>query len=136
MNDLELIACAKDAMQSAYAPYSGFQVGAALLASDGRVFTGCNIENASFSITACAERTALGKAVSEGCRSFRGIAVVGGKGGVCADFAWPCGACRQALSEFCGEDFRVILWKDDGTVRAFPLEKLLPGTFRLKSDAQ
>ncbi len=135
MNDPELIARAKDAMQNAYAPYSGFRVGAALLAADGRVFTGCNIENASFSITACAERTALAKAVSEGCRSFSAIAVVGGKGGVCADFAWPCGACRQALSEFCGEEFRVILWKEDGTSRAFPLGELLPGTFRLSAEA-
>lgn len=136
MNDHSLIQAAKNAMTHAWAPYSGFMVGAALLAQDGRVFTGCNIENASFSVTACAERTALFKAVSEGCRSFTALAVVGGKGGVCDDFAWPCGACRQALSEFCGEDFRVILWKDDGTMRAFPLGELLPGTFRLKSDAQ
>ena len=132
MNDHSLIQAAKCAMEHAWAPYSGFKVGAALLAEDGRVFTGCNIENASFSVTACAERTALCKAVSEGCRSFTALAVVGGKGGVCTDFAYPCGACRQALSEFCGEDFRVLLWKDDGMIEATTLGALLPGSFRLK----
>ena len=131
MNDHSLIQAAKNAMANAYAPYSGFQVGAALLCNDGRVFTGCNVENASFSVTACAERTALFKAVSEGCRSFKALAVVGGKDGYCDDFAWPCGACRQALSEFCGEDFRVILATDDGSVRLATLGELLPGSFHL-----
>ena len=132
MNDHSLIQAAKNAMEHAYAPYSGYKVGAALLCDDGQVFTGCNIENASFSVTACAERTALFKAVSEGCRSFKALAVVGGKDGCCDDFAWPCGACRQALSEFCGEDFRVILATDDGSVRLATLGELLPGSFHLK----
>ena len=132
MNDHSLIQAAKNAMEHAYAPYSGYKVGAALLCDDGQVFTGCNIENASFSVTACAERTALFKAVSEGCRSFKALAVVGGKDGCCDDFAWPCGACRQALSEFCGEDFRVILATDDGQVRLTTLGELLPGSFHLK----
>ena len=131
MTDTELLQAAKDAMQNAYAPYSGFSVGAALLTADGRVFTGCNIENASFSLTACAERTALFKAVSEGCRRFSAIAVVGGRNGKCDSFATPCGACRQALSEFCGEAFRVVLGADGGRMTVTTLGALLPGAFHL-----
>ena len=134
MNDHSLIQVAKNAMQSAYAPYSGYKVGTALLCEDGRIFMGCNVENASFSLTACAERTALFKAVSEGCRRFKAIAVVGGKDGCCDDYAFPCGACRQALAEFCDEDFRVILAADDGRVRLTTLGELLPGSFRLTQD--
>lgn len=132
MTDYELIQKAKEAMQNAYAPYSGFRVGAALLCADGSVYTGCNVENASLGLTICAERTALFKAVSEGKRRFTSIAVVGGKGGVCSDYALPCGACRQALSEFCGADFRVILGKEDSAAQTAALGELLPGAFRLK----
>ena len=136
MNDHSLIQVAKNAMRDAYAPYSGYQVGAALLCEDGRIFMGCNIENASFSLTACAERTALFKAVSEGCRRFKAIAIVGGKDGHCDDYAFPCGACRQALAEFCDEDFRVILATDDGSVRLATLGELLPGSFRLSKEKE
>lgn len=134
MTDTALLQAAKEAMKQAYAPYSGYQVGAALLCEDGSVYTGCNIENASFGVTNCAERTALFKAVSEGKRRFTAIAVIGGKGGVCADYAFPCGVCRQALSEFCGEEFRVVLGKDGGEAKVTTLGELLPGAFRLASE--
>ena len=101
----ELLALAKEAMMGAYAPYSGFFVGAALLTKNGKVYTGCNIENAAFSPTNCAERTAFFKAVSEGEREFAAIAVVGGKGGVITSLCSPCGVCRQVMQEFCGPDF-------------------------------
>ena len=112
----------------AYAPYSKYRVGAALLAADGRVFTGCNVENASFGLTNCAERTALFKAVSEGAREFRAIAIAGG-----ADApAYPCGACRQALSEFCPPEMPVVCCTlDGGTVERFTLGALLPKNFGL-----
>ena len=105
----QLIELAKDAMARAYAPYSGFKVGAALLCADGTVFQGCNIENASFSPTICAERTAIFKAVSEGQRAFTAIAVCGGKDGVITGYFPPCGVCRQVMREFCGDDFTIYL---------------------------
>ena len=132
MTDNQLLQAAKDAMQNAYAPYSDYRVGAALLCEDGTIYTGCNIENASFGVTNCAERTALFKAVSEGRRTFTAIAVVGGKDGICTDFAMPCGACRQALSEFCDGTFRIVLGTDDGQVQVYTLAELLPGAFRLE----
>ena len=95
-------------MARAYAPYSGFQVGAALLAESGAVYLGCNIENSSYSPTICAERTAFAKAVSEGERAFIAIAVVGGKEGTCSGFCPPCGVCRQVMREFCFDDFRIL----------------------------
>ena len=108
----------------AYAPYSHFAVGAALLTADGRVFTGCNIENAAYTPTNCAERTAFFKAVSEGAREFEAIAVMGGpaseEGGFCA----PCGVCRQVMSEFCHGDFRVLLGTPD-RVQTYHLSDLL-----------
>lgn len=134
MTDTELLQKAKEAMENAYAPYSGFKVGAALLCEDGGVFTGCNVENASYGLTNCAERTALFKAVSEGVRSFTAIAIVGGMGGSCTDYAYPCGACRQALSEFCGAAFRVILGKDNGETKVTTLGALLPGAFKLAQE--
>lgn len=105
----ELFQTAVKAAEKAYADYSGFRVGAALLSADGRIFTGCNIENSSYSLTICAERTAVFKAVSEGVRDFAAIAVAGSS---CDDFSkpcCPCGACLQVLSEFCSGDFPVIL---------------------------
>ena len=131
MTDIELLQQAKQAMEYAYAPYSGYKVGAALLCADGSVYSGCNIENASYSLTSCAERTALFTAVAAGQRSFVSLAVVGGQNGILRDFAYPCGACRQALSEFCGADFRVILGKDGGETKVTTLGELLPGAFRL-----
>ena len=129
MTDAQLLKLAKEAMKNAYAPYSGYKVGAALLCADGSVYTGCNVENASFGVTNCAERTALFKAVSEGCRKFQAIAVTGGKNGLCTDYTMPCGVCRQALSEFCNPDFRIILGTDDGRIRTTTLQDLMPGAF-------
>ena len=127
---MELIEKAKQAMENAYAPYSGFQVGAALLCADGTVYTGCNMENAAYSPTLCAERTAFAKAISEGKRDFKAIAVCGGKGGKIAGICAPCGVCRQVMAEFCKEDFQVILVKPQGyEVRT--LSQLLPDQFIL-----
>ncbi|MBO5150125.1 MAG: cytidine deaminase, partial [Anaerotignum sp.] len=108
MTDEKLVALAKEAMEHAYVPYSHFKVGAALLAKDGRVFKGCNIENASYGATNCAERTAIFKAVSEGCREFDAIAIVASSG----DLVPPCGICRQVLFEFL-PDGKVILDSDE-----------------------
>ena len=131
MTPEELIGMAKAAMENAYAPYSGYKVGAALLGKDGRVYTGCNIENASFSPTICAERTAFAKAVSQGCREFSAIAVCGGKNGGIAGFFPPCGVCRQVMREFCGEDFRIHMAGADGAIETCTLAQLLPHSFSL-----
>ena len=124
----KLIPLAVEAMGKAYAPYSGFQVGAALLCSDGTVFTGCNIENAAYSPTNCAERTAIFKAVSEGRKDFTAIAICGGKGGKITGLCTPCGVCRQVLSEFCKADFPIYLAHKDG-YKTLTLGDLLPYSF-------
>jgi cytidine deaminase len=123
--DLELVALARQAREHAYAPYSGFPVGAALLGRSGQVFTGCNVENAAYPLTTCAERTAVTKAVSEGERQFEAIAVVTATG------ATPCGSCRQILREFGGleGDLRVIVADLDDHVRTFTVAELLPEGF-------
>ena len=126
MTPEELIGLAKAAMARAYAPYSGFKVGAALLCKDGRVYQGCNIENAAFSPTVCAERTAIFKAVSEGQRDFAAIAVCGGKDGVITGLFPPCGVCRQVMGEFCPGDFPIYLAGADGTWQMKTLAELLP----------
>ena len=131
MTPTELIHVAKKAMENAYAPYSGYKVGAALLCADGTVFTGCNIENASFSPTICAERTAFAKAVSEGQREFVAIAVCGGKDGVITGLFPPCGVCRQVMREFCREDFAVFLADREGAYQTRTLAQLLPDSFSL-----
>ena len=124
-----LCALAKQAMKNAYAPYSGFAVGAALLCADGSVYTGCNIENAAFTPTVCAERTALFKAVSEGKRDFTAVAVASGTtDGGAAAFP-PCGVCRQALAEFCEPNVPVYVCEADGTIREYRLDTLLPFAF-------
>jgi cytidine deaminase len=110
-----------------YSPYSGFRVGAALLAEDGRIFQGCNIENASYGVTICAERTALFKAVSEGAKKFRAIAITGGPEGV--GLASPCGICRQALAEFCGPELEILLVTGPGRRERHTLGELLPAAF-------
>ena len=125
MENERLIALAKEAMAQAYAPYSKFQVGAALLAKDGTVFLGCNVENASFGATICAERTAVTKAVSEGVRAFEKIAIVASSG----EFAAPCGICRQVLFEFMPEGSVVLEDKGEG-IREMKLVELLPMGFR------
>ena len=131
MTNRELIDLAIRAQANAYAPYSGFKVGAALLCEDGEVFVGANVENSSFGLTNCAERSALFAAVSGGKRSFKAIAVVGGADGVVSDFCPPCGACRQALAEFSPKgDLEVILF-DGKDEKAFRLSSLLPESFSL-----
>jgi cytidine deaminase len=131
MTTSQLIQRALDARGNAYAPYSNFLVGAALLAKDGRVFTGCNIENAAFSPTNCAERTAFFKAVSEGEREFSAIAIVGGaRNSEALDFCAPCGVCRQVMREFCDPaEFAVILAKSAECCVTYKLEELLPVGF-------
>ena len=131
MKPEELIQKAKDAMLGAYAPYSGFFVGAALLTTSGKVYTGCNIENASFSPTNCAERTAFFKAVSEGEREFAAIAVVGGKGGETTGLCPPCGVCRQVMQEFCGPEFLIYMGRENGAYETVTLKELLPYGFSL-----
>lgn len=126
MTDKELLAAADKAMENAYAPYSGFRVGAALLCSDGSVFTGCNIENSSYGATNCAERTAIFKAVSEGCRDFTAIAIVSSGGGE----TFPCGICRQVLGEF-SPDIRIILRNSGGEPVSYSFQELMPNFFSL-----
>lgn len=125
-----LIEYAIEAMGQAYAPYSGYKVGAALLCADGAVYQGCNIENASFTPTVCAERTAIFKAVSEGHRDFSAIAICGGKDGVITGLFPPCGVCRQVMREFCADDFKLYLATPDG-FEEWTLAQLLPCSFSL-----
>lgn len=129
MTKEQLISMAKDAMQYSYSPYSGYKVGAALFCKDGSVYTGCNIENAGYSSTNCAERTAFFKAVSEGKREFIAIAICGGKDGVTKGEFPPCGVCRQVMREFCEDDFLIHLESEDGT-QTYTLNELLPVSFR------
>lgn len=130
MTPAALVALAKEAMTRAYAPYSGCQVGAALLTQDGMVYTGCNIENAAFTPTCCAERTAFFEAVAKGERHFAAIAVVGGRNGEITCLFPPCGVCRQVMMEFCNPDsFQIILAKDRETYKIFSLRELLPMGF-------
>lgn len=119
------------AREFAYAPYSRFCVGAALLTKNGKVYTGCNIENASYTPTNCAERTAFFKAVSEGERDFEAIAVIGGKEGEKGSFCSPCGVCRQVMAEFCDGDFTVVLG-DETEISLHALRELLPSAFTKK----
>ncbi|MBO7148437.1 MAG: cytidine deaminase [Clostridia bacterium] len=130
MTALDLINCAKKAAENAYSPYSHFKVGAALLCKDGTLYTGCNIENASFGVTCCAERVALFKAVSEKNTGFCEIAIVGGKDGDYTHPCTPCGICRQALSEFCTPDLKVHLCDGENT-KTLTLAELLPHSFSL-----
>lgn len=126
----ELVRQAIQAMEKAYTPYSGFRVGAALLAGSGKIYQGCNIENAAYTPTNCAERTAFFKAVSEGEREFEAICIVGGKDGVLTGYTAPCGVCRQVMMEFCSpETFRVILAIDETRVKEYRLAELLPVGF-------
>lgn len=130
----ELIRQAIEAMGKAYTPYSGFKVGAALLAKDGTIYQGCNIENAAYTPCNCAERTAFFKAVSEGIREFEAICIVGGKDGVLTDFTAPCGVCRQVMMEFCEPDkFQIILAAGPEEYKIFTLEELLPMGFGPKN---
>ena len=125
MTDQELVQKAMEMQKFSYVPYSHFPVGAALLCEDGRVFTGCNVENAAYGSTICAERTALLKAVSEGCRTGWMAIAIAGTG---SDYCWPCGACRQMLYEF-APDLRVLAARGDGSFVEMELAQLLPHGF-------
>ena len=123
----ELIRLAIGQLAFSYSPYSHFKVGAALLCADGKIYTGCNIENAAFIPGDCAERTAFCKAVSEGEKTFRAICIVGGKEGVLAGQTAPCGVCRQVMMEFCDpDDFEIILPTDETHYQIYTLKQLLP----------
>lgn len=129
----KLIEAAMEYQKRAYTPYSHYNVGAALLTADGVIYGGCNVENASYGMTNCGERTAFFKAISEGERRFRAIAIVGGKtceeGASFSDYAYPCGACRQVMKEFCGDDFLVIVARNPQDYKEYTLEELLPHGF-------
>lgn len=127
---LPLIRAAAEMREFAYAPYSSFRVGAALLTKDGTVYTGCNIENAAFTPGICAERNAIFKAVSEGVKEFAAICVIGGKEDIPKDFAAPCGVCRQVMMEFCDpETFQIILVRNEEDYRCYTLKELMPMGF-------
>lgn len=131
ITDKELMIKATEARGRSYTPYSHYRVGAALLSKDGRVFTGCNIENATYTPTVCAERTAFFKAISEGATEFEKIAIVGGREGEVSEFCSPCGVCRQVMAEFCDENFVVLLGNADKFV-AYQLKEVLPFAFTKK----
>ncbi|MBR6585464.1 MAG: cytidine deaminase [Firmicutes bacterium] len=122
----ELYRKAVEMTNMSYAPFSKFRVGAALLAKDGMVFTGCNVENSSFGGTICAERTAFVKAVSEGVKEFDRIAIASSGGE-----AWPCGICRQFMREFCDDDFVIITGNDEDSLRTYTMKEILPEGFKL-----
>ena len=127
MTDKELYQAAYEELDNAYAPYSGFKVGAAVLTSSGKVYTGINIENSAYGVTICAERVAMSKAISEGHKDIVAIAIVSSDG-----WAYPCGTCRQFIYEF-GEDIRVIVGKDENHLRTHTISELLPYGFRLET---
>lgn len=132
MTKEQLTSLAKEAMERAYAPYSGCKVGAALLAKSGKVYLGCNIENASFSPTICAERSAFAAAVSAGEREFAALAVTGGKDGVIRGAFYPCGVCRQVIREFCDGFFPIYVLAENGRILTHSLSDLLPHSFSNK----
>lgn len=115
-----------EAQENAYVPYSNFKVGAALLCEDGRVYKGCNIENSSYPVTICAERVAVGNAISDGNKEFKAIVITGGD-----DFCYPCGMCRQTLAEFADGDFKIVLAKSENEIKVYKLSELLPESFVL-----
>ena len=129
MNKKDLFNLAKEAMKTSYAPYSNYNVGAALLCKNGNLYKGSNVENASYSLTNCAERTALFSAIANGEKEFDAICIVGGKNGEITDYAMPCGACRQALAEFCNADFKVYIGIKEDDIKEFNLGDLLPCSF-------
>ena len=136
MNYDFLVSKAIEMTNRSYAPYSHFHVGAALLGKDGKVYTGCNVENAAYGPSNCAERTAVFKAVSEGCREFEAIAIAGGLEDSSGkpqikDFCPPCGVCRQVLAEFCDKEFKIYLTDGAGNIKEFTLGDLLPESFSL-----
>lgn len=133
MNEKELCKEAIDAMKNAYAPYSGYKVGAALLTEKGKLFAGCNIENAAYTPTVCAERVALFNAISSGERKFTALAVAGGKDGVISGAFPPCGVCRQVMAEFCAPDFKVLVVTGEDSYKKYTLNELFPQAFTPKN---
>ena len=129
MTPEQLMASAKEAMTHAYAPYSGFCVGAALLCADGTVYQGCNMENASYTPTVCAERVAFFKAVYDGHRDFAALAVCGGKNGNITGTFPPCGVCRQVMREFCKDDFKIYMIGAGDSWEMHTLAEILPFSF-------
>lgn len=128
MTDLELLMKAIEARELAYAPYSNHRVGAALVGKSGRIYLGCNVENAAYSPSNCAERTAVFKAVSEGEREFTEIAIVGGMGDTLSELCAPCGVCRQVLAEFCNKDLKIVMGTPE-RITVSTLGDLLPYSF-------
>ena len=126
-----LIQTAVKMLDFSYVPYSHFHVGAALLTKSGKIYTSCNLENAAYGPSNCAERTAIFKAVSEGEKEFQAIAIVGGPEGKIEDFCPPCGVCRQVMAEFCDKDYKIILSNGKKEVKTFTLSDLLPESFSL-----
>lgn len=135
INEKKLVEAAEEARRASYSPYSHFSVGAALLCSDGKIYLGCNIENASFTPTCCAERVAVFKAVSEGRRDFVAIAIVGAHHSSQSELCYPCGVCRQVLSEFCSPDMRVIMGSASREPVNLALGELLPYSFKLEQES-
>lgn len=132
MDALLLIGRAVEVQKYSYSPYSGFCVGAALLGKSGKIYTGCNVENAAYGPSNCAERTAFFKAVSEGEKEFEAIAVIGSSlGHTSKEYCMPCGVCRQVMAEFCDPDFQILAAKSRTDYRVFTLEQLLPESFHL-----
>ncbi len=129
MDKKDLFILAKDAMKNSYAPYSNYNVGAALLTNNDKAYTGCNVENASYSATCCAERTAIFSAIANGDRLFKAICIVGGKNGDIIDYAMPCGVCRQTIAEFCNADFKIYVGINENEIKEFTLGELLPCSF-------
>ena len=131
MDTTALVMAAFEARKGAYAPYSCYKVGAALLTNDSNIITGANVENASYGLCNCAERTAFFKAVSEGNRDFLAIAIAGGTedGDIVSDYAYPCGACRQVMREFCCDDFVVLVARSYDDIKMYKLKDLLPSSF-------
>ena len=130
MTDKELVLKAIDSMKNSYSPYSEFKVGAALLTENGKIYTGCNIENFAFGPSICAERVAFFKAISEGEKDFSKIAVVGGKNGVITSPTPPCGVCRQVMREFCSDDFEILIVRENENYDKVLLKDLLPHSFK------
>ena len=136
MDEKRLVSLAIQAMAHAYVPYSGYKVGAALLCADGTVYQGCNIENAAYSPTNCAERTAFFQAVYDGHREFSALAVCGGKDGIINGFCPPCGVCRQVMREFCGDDFLIHMVGAGESFETVTLSQLLPFSFSAEKHMQ
>lgn len=127
---MNLMDIAKQAINYSYSPYSNFKVGSALLTKNNKVYKGCNVENGAFSPSCCAERTAFVKAISEGEKEFKAIAVYGGKDNQ-FDYCLPCGVCRQFMNEFCDKDFKIYV-TNDKEIKCYTLEELLPHSFKLE----